>query len=74
MGHSSSDSAALSGFKNKRKIYQRSVISPFSFQPRLPTTPSGLSMKTSLRPKNLFGSLAGNTVFLQVFSVLSAMF
>lgn len=35
-------------------------------------TLSGSNMKTSLRPKNLFGSLAGNTAFLQVFCLHDA--
>lgn len=35
-------------------------------------TLSGSNMKTSLRPKNPFGSSAGNTVFLQVFCMHSA--
>lgn len=35
-------------------------------------TLSGSNMKTSPRPKNPFGSLAGNTVFLQVFCLHDA--
>ena len=35
-------------------------------------TLSGLNMKTSLRPKNPFGSSDGNTVFLQVFCMHNA--
>lgn len=57
--HSSSGSAVLFLFdflNSKEKTMSDTYISSFLFQLLLPMTLSGLNMKTSLRPKSLFGS------------------